>query len=162
MWEEKIIVWEKTNHLWDDLGDISSYTPDNNDDPMYAKLLLTWKQQTLGGLVRGVLKAIKGGLKASKFIEDDSFLIGFTLILVVTNLFPMDLNLIQDDDKAEVFLKLLKEDEEGVQYFIREELNNYGEISFIIDYFLEREILEELGNKLIVKGRVLNRVHIKD
>lgn len=156
MWQDEVVIWETTEHEWDGFGYETKVNFD--DDPMYAKLLATWKKQTLGAFVRNLTTVF---VSANKYIEDQNIVTGLALVLTALNLFPVNLKLIWDDEHAQKFLKLLHEDEAGDQYFYRKELESVGEIQDLIQYFISKNILSNDGDRLVIKGKVLNRAHIK-
>lgn len=55
MWQDKEIIWQQTNHAWDNFGTETKVNFD--DDPSYAKVLATWKKQSLGDFVKKITAA---------------------------------------------------------------------------------------------------------
>lgn len=157
MWENEVILWEKTEHSWNNFGTETSINV--ADDPLYAKFLVTWKKQTLGEFIK---KLTMTAIGVTRFAEDQNIATGLTLAMTAINLFPVNLKLVKEDEYANKFLELLHEDEGGQQYFDRKEIEDVGEVSSLIDYFIEQKIIKEKGNQLIVNGRVLNRAHIQE
>ena len=157
MWQNEVIVWERTEHPWDEFGTETSINV--ADDPLYAKLLVTWKKQTLGDFVKKLTVTVIG---ASRFAGDPNIATGLTLALTAINLFPVNLKLVKEDKYANKFLELLHEDDNGHQYFDRKEIEEVEEINTLLDYFIEQNILKEKGNQFVVNGRVLTKAHIKE
>lgn len=155
MWQDKKIIWEQTDHAWDAFGIETSIT--FNDDPAYAKVLATWKKQTLGGFVKNITEAF---IALYGFTESQNLTTSLTLALAGANLFPVHLKYIKEDKQAEQFLTMLHENEEGDQYFLRSELDKVGDISDLIDYFIQNNLLVQSSDRLVVQGKVLNRAHI--
>ena len=157
MWKNEIIIWEQTKHDWNDFGNRIEVNFD--DDPMYAKVLAIWKEQTLGEFIKMIGTFF---VNSNRFMEDQNITSGLILALTIINLLPINLKLVWDDEHAEQFLRLLHEDDDtGDQYFIKDDLLSVGDIDFLIEYFISQNILEEIENRLIVKGKVLNRVHLR-
>ncbi len=156
MWQDKEIIWEQTDHAWDAFGVETSLSFD--DDPAYAKVLATWKKQTLGDFVKNITEAF---MALYCFAEDQNLITSLALALAGANLFPVHLKYIKEDRQAEQFLTMLHEDEEGDQYFLRRELEKVGDISVLIDYFIQNNLLVQRNARLVVQGKVLNRAHIK-
>lgn len=155
MWQDLEIVWQKTNHDWDCFGEETTIYFD--DDPLYATVLTTWKKQTLGDFIRKVAGAV---VSAYRLLEEQNTINALALVIAGANLFPLNLKLIKDDQQAAQFLNLLHEDDEGEQFFIRSEIENMGNLTPLIDYFIKESLLIQKGDLLIVQGKVLNRVHI--
>lgn len=155
MWQDKELIWQQTNHAWDGFGTETSL--DFDDDPMYAKVLATWKKQTLGEFVKRLTTAF---VSLYRFSEDQNLITSLALALAGANLIPVHLKFVKEDEQAEKFLALLHEDSEGEQYFFRSELEAAGGISSLIDYFIQQNLLVQMGERLIVQGKVLNRAHI--
>jgi len=156
MWQDKEIIWQQTDHAWDAFG--TETTLRFYDDPAYARVLATWKKQTLGDFVEKVTTAF---MAIYGFAEDQNLITSLALVLAGVNLFPVHLKYIKEDKQAEQFLALLHENEEGDQYFLRSELEKVGDISALIDYFIQNNLLVQSGDRLVVQGKVLNRAHMK-
>lgn len=156
MWQDKEVIWEQTDHAWDAFGTETILSFD--DDPAYARVLAIWKRQTLGDFVKKITVAF---MAIYRFAEDQNLTTSFVLALAAANLFPVNLKYIKDDKQAEQFLEMLQEDEEGDQYFLRSELEKVGDISDLIDYFIQNNLIVQRDDRLVVQGKVLNRAHIK-
>ncbi|MGA4604215.1 hypothetical protein [Pseudoalteromonas maricaloris] len=159
MWKNQVLCWEETKHSWDDLGNDVTYNPIEKDDPLYAKVLVTWKEQTLEKLISGIIKSALAGYKASEKIESIEMLTGFTLAVSAINLFPFNLKIIKQDEYADKYLSLINEDESGEQFLLKSDVD--FEIDFIIDYFMECGVMKEVDDRYFINGRVLNRSHLK-
>lgn len=157
MWQDKEIIWQQTNHAWDNFGTETKVNFD--DDPSYAKVLATWKKQSLGDFVKKITAAF---LSIYRFAEDQNAITSLALVLAGANLFPVHLKIVQEDKQAEQFLALLHENDDGDQYFIRSELETVSNVAPLIDYFIEQNLLLQKDGNLIVQGKVLNRAHIKN
>lgn len=156
-WNDKVIVWEETEHEWDQFGEISE-APFQDIENLNAKTLIVWKELTLSTLVKDISKVCKA---LYKFSENPDWLEGFVLAVTSLNLIPLNINLIWKDEHAKQFLDLLHKDK-GEQYFIRADFSKFQDIEYLLEYYIERGILIECEDRLYVQGRVLNRSHIKE
>lgn len=156
MWKDEIILWQDTEHHWNSFGTQSS-APELLSAPLYAKGLVIWKQTTLGELVK---KGIESFEVTTEFLSDTNIITGFFLAVTAINLFPFHIKVVKEDEHADAFISLLHTDDEGRQFFIKNELTFHKDIKNLIEYFVKNELLIDENEKLFVKGKVLNRAHI--
>lgn len=157
MWKNKVILWEETDHEWSSFG-TESLEPELQIDPLYAKGLFVWKEVTLGEFVEKGIEAIEA---TNECFEDINIATGFFLAVATINLFPVHIKIVKEDKYADKFLSLLKIDEQGKQFFIKKELLAHQDLDTLVKYFIENNLISEEGEKLFIKGKVLNRAHIK-
>lgn len=157
MWQDKILIWQSTDHSWDDFGEKTQIDDSDDDDPLYAKVLTTWKKIELVDFIKRILVAASS---AYKFNEEPSITTSFALVVAALNLFPLDIKYVKEDELAKKFLELIHETDDGDEYFLQQELNQYIEIKPLIDYFTAKNLLKRTGDKIIIQGKVLNRSHL--
>jgi len=155
-WQNKEINWEKTEHPWDGFGDPGKSA--HVDQDLDAKVLAIWRRQELGEIVEKIMDAASA---AAEYTDDPELASGFALAIAAVNLFPLHLKVIKEDEHATAFLKLLHDDNEGNQYFLKSELKITRELDWLVSYFLQCGVLTEQSDRFIVNGRVLNRAHIR-
>lgn len=148
------IIWLETNHQWDGYGEVSK-GPELDDD-LHAKGIVIWKKQSLNTLVEKISRAVKAGIKYS---VDENTLAGLILTMTVVNLLPLYVKIIKDDAAAALFLRLLKSDDDGSQFFEKQDLSEPQGLVEVIEYFVNVGVLERRSDRLYVAGKVLNRSH---
>jgi len=156
-WREIELVWTETEHEWNNLGHVVKNV-DLPDDDFYAKNVYIWKGVELGNVVDETVATVQNAID---FIDNPELLIGFALTVSALNLFPVYVKRIEEDDDAEKFLSLVKK-VKGQYFFIASELAEHLDIKYLIEHFIKLKILKRDGNKLVVQGKILNRVHIKN
>ena len=148
--------WIETPHEWDGFGS-NTTAPNLPDNPMYASAVVTWKKVTLFDFVSRVATTVFG---VKRFSEEQSLLTGAILAFSVVNLLPLNVKIIMDDAYAVQFLDLIKETEDGEQFFLRSDLEEFPQLEPLITYYLDKNIFAERDSKLIVRGKVLKRARL--
>lgn len=162
MWQNQVLVWQSTeDHAWNNFGneatDIISY-----DDPAYAGILVFWKSQTLSSFMDSVIYGFVIYNRAPEIINNEHLIYLFTLFVVFKNLIPTKWYLLKDE-KIEKFIELLYSDDEGNEFFLISELNKNEELSEIIHYLTENNLLairDINSDKLFINGKVLAKAHL--
>lgn len=156
MWKNKVITWVETDHQWDSFGEAFSNTGiglENFD----AKGIYIWKKKKLD-------EFIDDGISLFEHINDvfidPNIVSGFFIAISVVCLAPLEVKIIQDDEQAMQFLNLVIK-EKGQHYLLESELKKFPQIETLIEHFIDLKLLVREGGKLIVQGKILNRVHIK-
>ena len=162
MWQDKVVIWEETDYIWDNFGETTS-APNIDEDDLYAKGIIIWKQTTLKDFIENSLSIIES---IQDYSEDKNILTSVMLVFAVANLFPFHIKIIQDDDIANNFLSLLHK-EKGEQYILKKEFqdSDFGSmesLKLLIDSLIDNDILTETSDKYVINGTVLNGVHISD
>ncbi len=148
--------WVETPHDWNAFG-ASTTTPNLEDAPLHATALVTWKKVTLFDFVGRVATTVFG---VKRFTEEQSLLTGAILAFSVVNLMPLNIKIVMDDAYAAQFLSLVKETEDGEQFFLRSDLAKFPQLEPLIEYYLDKNVFAERDRKLIVRGKVLNRARL--
>ncbi len=157
-WKDAIITWEETEHPLDAFGVVTDApSPDFDDDPLYARPLAIWRNQSLEEIVEKTADAAAEGFE---HVNDPESASGFVLAVVVLNLIPVHVKIVHENEHAFRFLELLKSDD-AEDYFLRSDLDNTPEIKHLIEYFLKHDLLRADGDKLVVQGRVLKAAFLK-
>jgi len=155
-WRDIELIWSDTEHEWNELGTIIS-SVELGDDEFYAKNVYIWRGVDMGKFVDEGVSLIQN---LGEFSQSPSVVAGLFITVASLNLFPVFIERIQEDEHAEQFLKLVKK-YEGQHYFLESELSKFPEIDYLIDHFIQLKLLRRSEEKLIVEGKVLNRVHVR-
>lgn len=160
MWKNQVLVWENTEHAWNNFGENTILEIDNEDD-LYAKGLVTWKKTTLGDFIKNLV-AFAG--ITEEFIKDQNLLTGFAVAIAAAALFPFNLSIIKDDNDANQFISLLHREKDN-QYILKSEFknSNFGDlksINTLISNLIADNVLLDLEDRYIVNGKVLNGAHL--
>jgi len=159
MWKNEVLVWENTEHKWNDFGTVSTFEDTETD--LYAKGVVVWKKSTLSEFITKVVATLEAG---NEFIEDKTLLTGFALTVATISLFPFKIKIIKDDEVANKFLSLIKR-EKAQHYILKEDFENseFGKIEslkLLIDNFIENGVLTDASDRYIINGKVLNGAHL--
>lgn len=165
MWQNEVLVWQSTeDHDWNNFGeeatDMVSY-----DNPAYAGVMVFWRSRTMSDFVQSVIDGFIVSTKAHVIINNEHVIYVFTLFTIFKNLIPTKLYLIKDDEKIEKFIDLLHTDDEGNEFFLTSELKENKELSGIVSYLTENNLLvikDINSEKLFINGKVLAKAHLWD
>ena len=157
MWANETILWEDSEHPWNQFGAETS-APDTDDNTLHAKGLIIWKKSTFSDFVEKILAAFDA---TNEYLEDINIITGFSLVVTTANLFPLHLKIVKEDEAAEKFLSLLHS-EKGQQFFLKNELDSLNSLNELIAYFIQKSLLTDANDRYIINGKVLNRSHIKN
>ncbi len=151
--DKKILIWEDTNHTWNNFGEITTEIP-SEEVSIDAKLIATWRKSTVREFVEKVVEAITEAVSLS---TSDTKIDTFISLVSLINILPLDLKLVWNDDEANLFIALIHDDM-GSQFLYKKDIENYGkEIEKIIQYFLDNGIFLEEHDRYIINGSVLNK-----
>lgn len=156
MWQDLVLVWEDSEHPWNEFGNIVS-APVNEDDPLFGKPLVVWKGQTVGNFISNILAAF---MAADAFEQGHDTALGISLVIAAANLFPVEIKWISEDKHAAQFLALMKE-HQGEQYFLKKDLETFPEIAPLIQNFVDTGLLSDRSDRYVILGKVLSRAHIQ-
>ena len=159
MWKEQILVWEDTPHIWNNFGNETTLSFDNDD--LYAKGIVIWKKISLGDFIEKALSMFE---VTNDYFEDKNILTSFMLVVTAISLFPFHIKIIKDDDVANKFLSLIKR-EKAEHYILKEDFikSEFGKIealNLLIKDLVNNNILIDSGDRYIIKGKVLNGAHL--
>jgi len=158
MWKNKTIIWVETKHQWDLFGkEVSKSDVDIDMEQFDAKGIYIWKSKKLDEFIDDGISLFERNYDV--FI-DPNIVSGFFVAISVICLAPLEVKIIQDDDQAKQFLNLVIK-EKGQHYLLESELNRFPKIESLIEHFIDLKLLARKDDKLIVQGKILNRVHIK-
>ncbi len=154
-WKDRKLVWVETDHPLDDLGQRC------NDSELFsdlfdAKQLYILKERSLPEFIDGIISM------SDKFTDvaiDLNIISGLALTISVLCLIPLEVQTIEDDEHASKFLELLKT-ENGEQFWLMEELEQYDNLDYLVDHFSELGLVKKNDGKVVLRGKVLNRVHL--
>lgn len=156
-WHDKKFVWLETDHPLDHLGHLSDLDQ-LPSDVFDAKQIYILKERSLPEFIEGLISMSD---KFTDVIVDLNLISGLALTISVLCLVPLEIQSIEDDEHAKKFLSLLKI-KEGQHYFIETDLNSNPEIKYLVNHFVELGLLKRTGEKLLIQGKVLNRIHLVD
>lgn len=156
-WKKQILIWESTEHSWDEFG-IKTVAPEFDHDPLHAKPLVIWKELSLGEVVKRVADAASNGID---YIQDPDAFAGFLLAVSALNLFPLHIKIVEEDEHANKFIRLVH-DENGEEFFLASDIEASPELEHLVKYFVEKGLLVHANEKLIIQGKVLNRAFLKN
>ena len=156
MWKNKKLIWVKTNHQWDLFGKEISKS-DIDIEQFDAKGIYIWKSKKLNEFIDDGISLFERNYDT--FI-DPNIVSGFFVAISIICLAPLEVKIIEDDEQAKQFLNLVKK-KKGQHYLLESDLKKFPEIESLIEHFIELKLLVRENDKLIVQGKILNRVHIK-
>lgn len=159
-WKNKVLVWESTEHEWNNFGEITSLKIEDEDD-LYVRGIVTWKKTTIGDFITKVI-ALAGSTE--EFFKEQNILSGFAVVITAASLFPFNINIIKDDNDANKFLSLLHRDKEN-QYILKAEFKNsdFGDlksINILISSLVSNNVLLDIDDRYIINGKILNGAHL--
>lgn len=156
MWKNKTIVWLDTDHQWNEFGTEISDTK-ISADTFDAKGIYIWKSKELDEFIEDGISLFES---LNDTITDPNMTSGFFLVVSVLCLLPLDRQIIESDEDAKQFLSLVYK-EKGEHYLLESELDKFPQLDCLIEHFIDLKLLARENDKLVVQGKILNRVHIK-
>jgi len=154
------IIWEDTNHEWNIFGEKidEELIKTEYQKELEAKAIAIWRKVSLEEFIKKVIESIIAILElrnSNTIIED------FISAIILLNLIPLDIKIVFNDNEANLFLDMLKY-ENGEDFIYKKDLIKYEkDLKRIIEYFKDKNLIEERDDKYIIKGSVLNKVFIK-
>jgi len=153
---EMQLVWESTNHPFDNYGHVTN-------DPLIiggefdAKTLVIWKKRPF---IEFVLQGVELAGAVIDFLSTKDPIKGFALVVNVISIIPLNVKIIENDKDAEEFLRLLNEDDDGKEYFLKSDLDRYPEIAKLVSFYEKNGIIIKKEKKYYINGYILNRAFI--
>lgn len=155
-WKTYTLIWQESQHPFDDLGLVVDYKP-TDDDPLFASVYI-WREQNLNTLTETIIDMISN---SAEFMDSPKILTGAILAILAISHFPLQVEIIEDDEQAKNFLSLIQKIR-GVHFILKDDLSAYPELTPLLEYFIKNKVLTELDEQYVFAGKVLNRSHIKD
>jgi hypothetical protein len=156
-----MIVWEQTNHSWDTFGieveneELKKILKINKNE-LEAKIIAIWKKLSLREFLEKVIETI---LEIINLRNSDTIIDDFISIITLFNIIPLEVKLVLDDEKANIFLDKVKF-EEGEYFILKKDIEQYHNfLKDIVKYFIDNGLLKNQDDRYIIKGSVLNKIN---
>lgn len=150
--EQADLFWIAADHEWDDFGTTTEIPPELEDDDLYARPLVIWKKISFIDFVQ---RLVRFAYKAEKFGSNPDVIFGAALAISALNLFPMSIKIVMENEHAAAFVNLICESDDGDQYLREDDLEDFPEVSPLIDFYVQKKLLLRKDGCLFVQGKVL-------
>jgi hypothetical protein len=156
-----MIVWEQTNHSWDKFGieveneELKEVLKINKNE-LEAKIIAVWKKLSLKEFLEKVIETI---LEIINLRNSDTIIDDFISIITLYNLIPLEVKLVLDDEKANIFLDKVQF-EAGEYFILKKDIDQYhNDLEDIVRYFIDNDLLKNQDDRYIIKGSILNKIN---